>query len=72
MAERPSHNEAQARNFGEKGIECPDCGCRHLFVRATYNRKETIVRVRICRNCGRRLRTAELSLDALAPDEADD
>ena len=44
----------------EKGIACPDCGCRHLIVDATRKFFGGVTRYRICRNCGRRVRTREI------------
>lgn len=41
------------------GLECPDCGCRHLPVYYTRRRRRHILRVRYCRNCGRRIVTRE-------------
>ena len=44
----------------ERGIACPHCGCRHLPV--LYTRRvpgKSIMRVRECRNCGKRVRTRE-------------
>jgi transcriptional regulator NrdR family protein len=42
-----------------RGIECPACGCRHLYVLYTRHRSTAIVRVRRCRNCQRRIVTYE-------------
>ena len=41
------------------GIECPRCGCRHLYVVYTRPRNKKILRVRECRYCGRRIKTYE-------------
>jgi transcriptional regulator NrdR family protein len=44
----------------EPGLQCPQCGCRHLPV--TYTRPKPggrIMRVRNCRHCGRRVVTFE-------------
>ncbi len=41
------------------GVECPDCGCRHLPVYYTRARRGFILRIRHCRNCGRRVITRE-------------
>ena len=43
----------------ERGIECPSCGCRHLYVVYTRHRATAIVRVRRCRYCQRRVVTYE-------------
>lgn len=43
-----------------KGIQCSRCGCAHFPVQ--YTRKRgfgRIVRVRVCRHCGRRITTVE-------------
>jgi transcriptional regulator NrdR family protein len=50
-AEQPSNTE--------RGIECPSCGCRHLYVLYTRHRGRAIVRVRTCRHCSRRIVTHE-------------
>ena len=43
----------------EPGLKCPECGCSHLPVWYTRSRGDKIVRVRKCRNCGRRVSTTE-------------
>ena len=52
MSENHAENNA-------RGIECPSCGCRHLYVLYTRHRATAIVRVRLCRNCQRRVVTHE-------------
>lgn len=47
-------SEPQARP-----LECRDCGCNHFSVYSTRRHATHIDRVRICRNCSRRLRTRE-------------
>lgn len=42
-----------------KGIECPQCGCRHFYVVYTRPKPGKIVRRRECRHCGRRVTTVE-------------
>ena len=42
-----------------RGLECRGCGCRDLRVLYTRYRARSIVRVRSCRHCGRRLVTRE-------------
>ncbi len=42
-----------------RGLECPRCGCRHLYVVYTRQRSKKILRVRECRYCGRRIKTYE-------------
>ncbi len=44
----------------EKGLSCPDCGCRHLVVETTRRFFKGVTRYRVCRNCGRRVRTTEI------------
>lgn len=41
------------------GLECPSCGCRDLRVYYTRPRSYGILRVRICRHCGRKMTTRE-------------
>jgi len=41
------------------GIECTECGCRHLYVIQTYRRRDTVYRRRECRSCGKRMTTRE-------------
>lgn len=43
-----------------RGLECPRCGCEHLYV--VYTKRSwggRIVRRRQCRHCGRRVTTVE-------------
>ena len=47
-----------------RGIECPSCGCRHLYVLYTRHRAHTIIRARICRYCQRRVVTHERVIGA--------
>lgn len=41
------------------GLRCPDCGCRYLPVRYQRQQLGQVMRVRHCRNCGRRVVTRE-------------
>ncbi|OPZ23973.1 MAG: hypothetical protein BWZ02_03016 [Lentisphaerae bacterium ADurb.BinA184] len=41
------------------GVVCRHCGCRDLPVYYTRRRNGRIIRVRECRNCGRRMMTRE-------------
>lgn len=41
------------------GTRCPDCGCGHAKVYRTSRKTDKIVRVRVCRYCGRRYYTTE-------------
>ena len=52
--EKIPESDARAR-----GIECPRCGCRHVYVVYTRQRLMKILRVRECRHCGRRIKTYE-------------
>lgn len=47
------------READDKGLSCPECGCKHLPVWYTRPRLNKIMRVRKCRNCGMRLTTYE-------------
>lgn len=43
-----------------KRLACPRCGCRHLPVYSTKHYVGKFIRrVRICRNCGKRISTTE-------------
>lgn len=42
-----------------QSLECPRCGCRHMYVVYTRSTPGRIVRIRECRHCKRRLRTHE-------------
>lgn len=52
-------SEARAERAKE-GLECPRCGCRHFEVYRTIPREDVIIRERICRHCGRKMRTSEV------------
>lgn len=43
----------------ELGIRCPKCGCRDLLTGNTIKQLGRIIRYRICRYCGKRIRTKE-------------
>ena len=46
-----------------RGLECPKCGCRHLYVvytRATIQSR--VMRRRECRHCGHRMTTYERAI----------
>ena len=45
-----------------KGLECPRCGCCHLYVLYTRQRLGKILRIRECRYCGRRITTWERAI----------
>lgn len=42
-----------------RGLECPECGCRHFYVIYTRRRQDRIVRRRQCRHCGRLVLSVE-------------
>jgi transcriptional regulator NrdR family protein len=42
-----------------RGLECPECGCRHFHVDNTRKVSRMIIRYRRCRHCGRRMTTCE-------------
>lgn len=51
-----------------KGVCCPDCGCGHLVFRQGGREGYSIkklganIRVKYCRNCGKRVMTKETQL----------
>ncbi|MEP0846057.1 MAG: hypothetical protein HRF50_04450 [Phycisphaerae bacterium] len=45
----------------QEGVRCPDCNCAHVPVWSTRRRARHVLRVRICRHCGRRFVTRERS-----------
>jgi len=51
------------RNVAEpaepRGLRCPQCGCGHLPVLYTRQQRDHVLRVRCCRDCGRRVVTRE-------------
>lgn len=49
----------------QRGIECPNCSCRHFYVVYTRPRSQKIVRRKECRNCGRRILTFERMKDGV-------
>lgn len=55
--ERPATDDEQAR-----GLECPECGCRHFYVLSTRQGATFILRRRECRNCGKRVTTRETTI----------
>jgi len=44
------------------GILCPRCGCRHLEVNYGRHRQGYYFRKRVCRNCGKEVRTKEVAM----------
>ena len=55
MAEHIELNKTQDK----RGLECRRCGCRHFYVIYTRPRDGCIVRLKECRNCGKRMTTWE-------------
>lgn len=41
------------------GLECPTCGCRDLRPAGNIRGAACIIRVRICRHCGKRISKRE-------------
>lgn len=64
LAEPKSLAEMAAEaNGDDRGIQCPNCGCRDLRTRRTNPRDGRIQRVKFCRHCGRKVITVEKALD---------
>lgn len=57
-------DEALAKMGGASplGIPCPDCGCKDWRVYYTRPAEGKVKRMKICRNCGRKLMTIERSI----------
>lgn len=58
----PAETAAPDRPQERPGVACRRCGCRHLPVYYTRRQNGCIMRVRECRNCGRRLVTREAEI----------
>lgn len=59
--ERKTLAELSAEANSADGIQCPKCGCRHLWkVRDTDVVEEGVRRYRVCRHCGYVVRTVEV------------
>jgi DNA-directed RNA polymerase subunit RPC12/RpoP len=56
--ERPSLEELRDPAEGN-GLVCPKCNCTNFAVNYTRRKKNSIVRLRVCRNCGSKLLTRE-------------
>jgi len=41
------------------GLKCRRCGCRDLRVLYTRRKRGRVVRLRVCRHCGKRMLTSE-------------
>ncbi len=52
--------EMAAGTGPKRGLECPECGCRHFEVIKTKPHDGEIGRRRQCRNCGFRITTMEI------------
>jgi hypothetical protein len=47
-----------------KGIRCRDCGCGHFYtLRTTKVFGGRVMRERVCRHCGKRIRTYERAFE---------
>ncbi len=57
MAEQTPREQSSFNT--EDGLRCPRCECRHLPVWMTRHRGKRTIRIRICRNCGKRVYTVE-------------
>jgi DNA-directed RNA polymerase subunit RPC12/RpoP len=58
--EQPSNPVTRAKpTRDDLGLACPSCGCRHLPVWYTRQKPGYVLRVRLCRHCGRRVATRE-------------
>lgn len=58
---RPTLGELAAESAADRGLACPDCGCRDLRASHTYRTgpANSIRRRRVCRRCGRVVHTYE-------------
>jgi len=54
-------NESKSKDSEPKfqSLECPRCGCRHMYTVETKSTPCRIIRTRQCRHCGRRMKTHE-------------
>lgn len=58
--ERKTLAELSAEANSADGIQCPKCGCRHLWsVRNTDRIDDAVRRYRVCRACNHVVRTVE-------------
>jgi hypothetical protein len=65
LAEMAADAHAAAAEAGAyKGIECPNCGCKHWDTRRTVREEGRIKREKYCRNCGYPMVTFEQPDDA--------
>jgi transcriptional regulator NrdR family protein len=50
----------------QRGICCPQCGCRHFYTTHTEPLRDGRIRRRkICRHCGRKIVTFEVPLSSV-------
>lgn len=61
MAERKPSTLAElaAAANPAQGIPCPECRCRRWWVTTNRGKGDQIFRLRECRGCGHKIRTAE-------------
>lgn len=52
-------NENDQKDDERPGLRCPNCNCADLRVYYTRQSTDRILRVRICRYCGRKITTYE-------------
>lgn len=52
-------NESNNSETKFQSLECPRCGCRHMYTVETKSTPHRIIRTRQCRHCGRRMKTYE-------------
>lgn len=50
----PRKSERATAEDKPRGIECRKCGCAHMPVQATRRKRGYVLRIRVCRNCGKR------------------
>jgi len=59
MAETVGERKVWPPEQDQRGLVCRHCGCQHFEVLYTRQRPGSIMRVRRCRHCGKRLVTRE-------------
>lgn len=59
----PKVSLSELGNNQHKGLKCPECGCRHFQVIRTDQQAGYIQRRRVCRHCGKEIRTREITVD---------
>jgi len=57
--ETASGNDHAAEKGDDVGLKCPRCACRHFYTVNTKRLRGWIRRRKVCRNCGRKIRTRE-------------